>query len=90
MAGVPDIKEQLLDGGVRAIGRRYKVHLDGYNSLDYLLGEEEGSPRKEVFYFSDDGDLTALRYNDWKAIFLEHRRPETLEHHVEYVLGLVS
>ncbi|MDH3991198.1 MAG: arylsulfatase, partial [Gammaproteobacteria bacterium] len=79
MAGVPDIKEQLLDGGVRAIGRRYKVHLDGYNSLDYLLGEEEGSPRKEVFYFSDDGDLTALRYNDWKAIFLEHRRPETLQ-----------
>ncbi len=79
MAGVPDIKEQLLKGGVRAIGRKYNVHLDGYNSLDYLLGEEEMSPRKEVFYFSDDGDLTALRYNDWKAIFLEHRYPQTLQ-----------
>ncbi len=79
MAGVPDIKEQLLKGGVRAIDRKYKVHLDGYNSLDYLLGEEEASPRNEIFYFSDDGDLTALRYGDWKAIFLEHRYPQTLQ-----------
>nr|WP_234999584.1 arylsulfatase [Roseovarius albus] len=78
MAGVPDIKEQLLAGDVQAIGRSYKVHLDGYNSLGYLLGEEAASPRNEIFYFSDDGDLTALRYNDWKAIFLEHRYPQTL------------
>jgi len=78
IAGEPNIKEELLDGGVRAIGRKYKVHLDGYNSLNYLLGEEETSPRNEVFYFSDDGDLTALRYNDWKVIFLEHRYPQTL------------
>jgi arylsulfatase A-like enzyme len=78
MAGEPNIKEELLDGGVRAIGRKYKVHLDGYNSLNYLLGEEETSPRNEIFYFSDDGDLTALRYNDWKVIFLEHRYPQTL------------
>ena len=79
MAGEPDIKEELLEGGVRAIGRKYNVHLDGYNSLDYLLGEEEASPRNEIFYFSDDGDLTALRYNDWKAIFLEHRYPQTMQ-----------
>lgn len=78
MAGVSDIKEQLKEGGVQAIGREYKVHLDGYNTLPYLLGEEESSPRNEIFYFSDDGDLTALRYNDWKAIFLEHRYPQTL------------
>lgn len=78
MAGVPDIKEQLLEGGVQAINREYRVHLDGYNSLAYLKGEEEDSPRQEIFYFSDDGDLTALRYNDWKAIFLEHRFPQTL------------
>ncbi|MEP3299792.1 MAG: arylsulfatase [Pseudoruegeria sp.] len=78
MAGVSDIKEQLLDGGVQAIGREYKVHLDGYNSLAYLTGEEDASPRQEIFYFSDDGDLTALRYNDWKAVFLEHRYPQTL------------
>jgi hypothetical protein len=54
------------------------VHLDGYNFLPYLLGEEDDDPRQEIFYFSDDGDLTALRWNDWKAIFLEHRYPQTL------------
>lgn len=78
MAGVDDIKEQLLEGGVQAINREYKVHLDGYNTLPYLLGKEETSPRNEIFYFSDDGDLTALRYNDWKAIFMEQRQEGTL------------
>ena len=77
-AGVPDIKEQLLEGGVEAIGREFKVHLDGYNTLPYLLGEEEKTPRNEIFYFSDTGDLTALRYDDWKVIFLEHRFPQTM------------
>jgi arylsulfatase len=79
IAGAPDIKQQLLDGITsEAMGRDYRVHLDGYNSLAYLLGEEADTPRKEIFYFSDDGDLTALRWNDWKAIFLEHRYPQTL------------
>ena len=78
MAGVSNIKEQLLAGGVQAIGREYKVHLDGYNTLPFLLGEEETGPRKEIFYFSDTGDLTALRYEDWKAIFLEQRQETTL------------
>jgi arylsulfatase len=78
VAGNPDIKEQLKAGGVQAIGREYKVHLDGYNFLPYLTGETEETPRREIFYFSDDGDLTALRYNDWKVIFLEHRYPQTL------------
>jgi arylsulfatase len=59
-------------------GRDYRVHLDGYNTLPYLLGEEDDTPRREIWYFSDDGDLTALRWNDWKAIFLEHRYPQTL------------
>ncbi|MBE1291554.1 MAG: sulfatase-like hydrolase/transferase [Rhodobacteraceae bacterium] len=77
-AGNADIKEQLKAGGVQAIGREYKVHLDGYNFLPYLTGETEETPRREIFYFSDDGDLTALRYNDWKVIFLEHRYPQTL------------
>jgi hypothetical protein len=69
----PDIKERLKQGGVRAIGRDYKVHLDGYNILPLLTGETDESPRKEIFYFSDDGDLTALRYDDWKLIFMEQR-----------------
>jgi arylsulfatase len=75
--GEPDIKQQLMKGGVKAIGRSYKVHLDGYNLLPYLTGQEKQSPRKEIFYFSDDGDLTALRYEDWKIIFLEQRAPGT-------------
>jgi arylsulfatase len=78
-AGTDDIKERLKDGSVRAIGRRYKVHLDGYNFLPYLTGETEESPRREIFYFSDDGDLTALRYNDWKMIFMEQRVEATLQ-----------
>ncbi len=79
-AGAPDIKEQLVsDGGVSAIGRDYRVHLDGYNFLPYLTGQEEETPRDEIFYFSDDGDLTALRYHDWKVIFMEQRTPGTLK-----------
>ena len=82
-AGVPDIKEQLLDGGVRAIGRRYKVHLDGYNILPLLTGETDESPRKEIFYFADTGELTALRYGDWKAIFMEQKEHATLRAWIE-------
>jgi arylsulfatase len=82
-AGEPDIKEELKRGGVRAIGREYKVHLDGYNILPLLTGETDESPRKEIFYFSDEGDLTALRYGDWKAIFLEQERKETLRAWIE-------
>jgi arylsulfatase len=77
-AGEPDIKGKLEKGGVRAIGRTYKVHLDGYDILPVLTGKTKESPRKEIFYFSDDGDLTALRYQDWKLIFLEQRAQGTL------------
>ena len=77
-AGADDIKKRLKKGGVRSIGRSYKVHLDGYNFLPHLTGKQEKGPRHEIFYFSDDGDLTALRYDDWKLIFLEQERPATL------------
>ncbi len=77
-AGTNDIKERLKAGNVRAIGRKYKVYLDGYNFLPYLTGETDTGPRKEIFYFSDDGDLTALRWEDWKIIFLEQRVEATL------------
>ncbi|MEE3101028.1 MAG: arylsulfatase, partial [Pseudomonadota bacterium] len=72
-AGEPEIKEKLAAGGVQAIGREYKVHLDGYNILPMLTGETEKSPREEIFYFTDDGDLAALRWNDWKLTFLEQK-----------------
>ena len=59
--GETDIKEKLLKGGVKAIVREYKVHLDGYNFLPHLTGQAEKDPRKEVVYFADTGELTALR-----------------------------
>jgi arylsulfatase A-like enzyme len=76
-AGEPDIKDKLLKGDVKAIGRTYKVHLDGYDILPLLTGQAQEGPRKEIFYFSDDGDLTALRYTDWKLIFMEQKAQGT-------------
>ena len=78
MAGVPDVKEELLTG-YEAGKETYKVHLDGYNLLPYLTGEAPKGPRKEFFYFSDDGDLTGLRYDNWKFVFLEQRATGTLQ-----------
>jgi arylsulfatase len=75
-AGDDGVKESLLNG-MSANGRNYKVHLDGYNVLPVLTGETEEGPRKEIFYFSDDGDLTALRYDDWKIIFMEQKAEGT-------------
>ena len=77
-AGDPKVKEQLMQGvDVPALNRSYKVHLDGYNVLPLLTGETDESPRHEIFYFSDDGDLTALRYDDWKLIFMEQKTAGT-------------
>lgn len=82
-AGEPDIKAKLKKGGVQAIGRTYKVHLDGYNIMPLLTGETKEGPRKEIFYFADTGELTALRYKDWKAIFLEQEAKDTLRAWIE-------
>jgi arylsulfatase len=71
-AGKPDIKQELLDGR-RVNGRRVKVHLDGYNFLPYFTGDASESPRREFFYFTDDGSVSALRYNDWKINFTVQR-----------------
>jgi arylsulfatase A-like enzyme len=78
MAGEPDIKEELLRGH-EAMGRSYKVHLDGHDLVPFLTVEGERSPRLGYFYFSDDGDLVALRFDNWKAVFLEQRVPGTLQ-----------
>ena len=82
-AGETDIKAKLKKGGVKAIGRTYKVHLDGYNFLPYLTGNANEGPRREIFYFSDDGDLTALRYNDWKVLFMEQKEENTFRAWIE-------
>jgi len=70
-AGVPDVKEQLLKG-MKVDGKTFKVHLDGYNLTDTLAGKSP-SPRKEFFYFNDDGSFVALRFNQWKLVFSEQR-----------------
>jgi arylsulfatase len=71
-AGVPDVKEQLLNG-YAAGDRTYRVHLDGFNMLPYFSGEIQESPRKSFFYISDDGDILAIRYEDWKVVLMEQR-----------------
>ena len=70
-AGVPDVKEQLLKG-MKVGSKTFKVHLDGYNITDALAGKSP-SPRKEFFYFNDDGSLVCFRYNQWKVVFAEQR-----------------
>ena len=71
-AGNPDIKEQLLKGA-ELNGRKYKNHIDGYNMLDYLSGKADKSPRREFIYVGDDGNVMAVRFEDWKATYLENR-----------------
>ena len=70
--GEPDIAEKLKKGHT-ADGKEFKVHLDGFNMLPHLAGEEEKSPREEFFYFSDDGQLVGVRHNQWKLVFAEQR-----------------
>ena len=70
-AGVPDVKEQLKKG-MKVGDKTFKVHLDGYNITDALAGKT-ASPRKEFFYFNDDGSLVGLRYDNWKIVFAEQR-----------------
>lgn len=70
--GDTEIKDELKAG--KTVGdKEFKVHLDGYNFLPYFKGEEEAGPRHEFLYFSDDGNLLNLRYDDWKVVFAEQR-----------------
>jgi arylsulfatase A-like enzyme len=71
-AGEPAIKQKLA-AGVTLEGRTYRNYIDGYDQLDYLAGKAAASPRNEFFYVNDDGQVVALRYADWKAVFLENR-----------------
>jgi arylsulfatase A-like enzyme len=75
--GDPDIVEKCKKGH-KAGKKTFKVHLDGFNLLPFLTGKEPKSPRISYFYFSDDGDLTSLRYDNWKIVFMEQRARGTL------------
>jgi arylsulfatase A-like enzyme len=77
-AGAPDLVEELKSGST--VGdKTFKVHIDGYDLLPYLTGAVDRSPRQAFIYFSDDGDVLAIRFDNWKAVFMEQRVQGTLQ-----------
>src|SRR6185295_16478834 len=86
-AGEPDIVEKLKKGH-KAGEKTFKVHIDGFNLLPYLTGKEKKSPRKGFIYFSDDGDLIGLRFDNWKVVFMEQRVEGTLRIWAEPFIAL--
>ncbi|GLS43773.1 arylsulfatase [Methylobacterium brachythecii] len=76
-AGDANVAEKLAKGHTTG-SKTFKVRLDGYNQLPYLTGQQDKGARKEFFYFSDDGDLVAARFENWKLVFEEQRAPGTL------------
>jgi len=77
-AGDPGVKDELVKGHAAA-GKKFKVHLDGFDQLPYLTGREKKGARDVFFYFNDDGDMVAMRYVNWKIVFMEQRAPGTLQ-----------
>jgi arylsulfatase len=78
VAGDTDVKDRLLTGWQLG-DRTYKVHIDGYNQLSLLTGQQQKSDRKGFIYFDDDGHVVALRYENWKIVFAEQKTPGTLD-----------
>jgi arylsulfatase len=78
MAGEPDVVEKLRKG-YKAGNTTFKVHIDGYNLLQFLTQKGVKSPREGLIYFDDDGNLVAMRYGNWKMVFMEQRCPGTLQ-----------
>jgi len=77
MAGDPNVKEALLKG--HKVGdMTYKVHLDGDNLVPYLTGQSAKGPRESFLYVNDDQQVTALRFDNWKFVFLEQQATGTL------------
>ena len=77
MAGDAAVTDQLLKGYAVG-GTTYKVHLDGYDLVPYLTRQADKGPRESFLYCNDDQQLTGLRYDNWKLVFMEQRAPGTL------------
>jgi arylsulfatase A-like enzyme len=77
MAGDTEVKDELLKG-YKVGDMTYKVHLDGDNLVPYLTGQVNKGPRESFLYINDDQQLVALRYDNWKLVFMEQRAPGTL------------
>jgi arylsulfatase A-like enzyme len=78
IAGDPQLNDKLLKG-YKPGAMNYKIHLDGYNLVPYLTGQTDKSPRNSFIYVNDDQQVTALRYDNWKLVFLEQRVHGTLQ-----------
>lgn len=77
IAGDDQIVEKLKKG--HQVGsKKFKVHIDGFNLLPYLTGKQKKSPRNVYFYFDDDSNLVALRFDNWKIVFMEQRLKGTM------------
>jgi len=87
VAGDAQVGDKLLKG-YKVGAMTYKVHLDGYNLVPYLAGQEAKSPRESFIYINDDQQVTALRYDNWKLVFLEQRVQGTLRIWAEPFVGL--
>ena len=77
IGGDPDVKDKLMKG-YKVGDMTYKVHPDGDNLVPYLTGQTPKSPRKAFLYFNDDQQLTGLRYDNFKLVFMEQRAQGTL------------
>jgi arylsulfatase len=77
IAGDSEVKEKLLKGHEMG-GKSFKVHLDGHDLVPYLTGKAEKAPRESFIYCNDDQQVTGLRYDNWKLVFMEQRAPGTL------------
>src|ERR1700741_4290658 len=69
-AGDPDVVAKCLKGD-QVGNKTFKVHLDGHNLIPFFRGEVKESPRRGFLYWSDDGDVFAVRVGRWKVVFLE-------------------
>ena len=78
MAGDKDVKQKLLTG-YKVGDMTYKVHLDGYDLVPYLTGQAEKSPRESFIYCNDDQQVTGLRFDNWKLVFMEQRNRGTFQ-----------
>ncbi len=76
VAGDAQVTDKLLKG-YQVGTMTYKVHLDGYNLVPYLTGQAQKSPRESFIYINDDQQMTGLRYDNWKLVFMEQREPGT-------------
>jgi arylsulfatase A-like enzyme len=77
VAGDTEIKDKLLKG-YKVGDMTYKIHLDGDNLVPYVTGQAAKSPREAFFYINDDQQLTGLRYDNWKMVFMEQRAVGTM------------